>query len=99
MPPIPVELFATSGSVVDLAGKRVWVAGERGMVGSALVRRLAREGAILLSVGRAALDPRSRRKRRRGLPQTGRSSSLSPRQGSVASWQIRPTQVNFSTTI
>jgi GDP-L-fucose synthase len=27
----------------DLAGKRVWVAGHRGMVGGALVRRLARE--------------------------------------------------------
>ncbi|GGI05386.1 GDP-L-fucose synthase family protein [Egicoccus halophilus] len=27
----------------DLTGKRVWVAGHRGMVGSALVRRLARE--------------------------------------------------------
>lgn len=40
----------------DLAGKRVWVAGHRGMVGSALVRRLADEGCTLLTVGRAALD-------------------------------------------
>jgi GDP-L-fucose synthase len=29
--------------VYDLAGKRVWVAGHRGMVGSAIVRRLANE--------------------------------------------------------
>ena len=28
----------------DLAGKRVFVAGHRGMVGSAIVRRLARRG-------------------------------------------------------
>ena len=27
----------------DLAGRRVWVAGHRGLVGSALVRRLERE--------------------------------------------------------
>ncbi len=40
----------------DLQGKRIWVAGERGMVGSALVRRLARDGHELLSAPRAALD-------------------------------------------
>ncbi len=40
----------------SLAGKRVWVAGHRGMVGSALVRRLAREDCEILTVDRAALD-------------------------------------------
>jgi GDP-L-fucose synthase len=40
----------------DLAGKRVWVAGHRGMVGSALVRRLATENCELLTVSRAKLD-------------------------------------------
>ena len=40
----------------DLAGKRVWVAGHRGMVGSALVRRLAREDCEVLTVDRAGLD-------------------------------------------
>jgi GDP-L-fucose synthase len=40
----------------DLAGKRVWVAGHRGMVGSALVRRLAREDCEILTVSREALD-------------------------------------------
>lgn len=39
-----------------LAGKRVWVAGHRGMVGSALVRRLASEGCDILSVGREQVD-------------------------------------------
>lgn len=43
-------------SPLDLRGKRVWVSGHRGMVGSALVRRLAREGCTLLSVDRAEVD-------------------------------------------
>lgn len=40
----------------QLAGKRVWVAGHRGMVGSALVRRLASEQCDLLLADRAELD-------------------------------------------
>lgn len=40
----------------ELAGKRIFVAGHRGMVGSALVRRLASEGCELLTVDRARLD-------------------------------------------
>lgn len=36
-------------TIFDLAGKRIWVAGERGMVGRAIVRRLAREGATIVS--------------------------------------------------
>jgi GDP-L-fucose synthase len=39
-----------------LEGKRVWVAGHRGMVGAALVRRLARENCDILTVDRATLD-------------------------------------------
>jgi GDP-L-fucose synthase len=39
-----------------LAGRRVWVAGHNGMVGSALVRRLQREGCELLTVDRGDLD-------------------------------------------
>jgi GDP-L-fucose synthase len=42
----------------SLAGKRVWVAGHRGMVGSALARRLARERCELLTVDRQAVDLR-----------------------------------------
>jgi GDP-L-fucose synthase len=55
---MPANISSTSASVVDLDGKRVWVAGERGMVGSALTRRLAREGADLLSIRHGALDLR-----------------------------------------
>ncbi|MGE3315245.1 MAG: GDP-L-fucose synthase family protein [Planctomycetaceae bacterium] len=43
---------------VSLAGKRVWVAGHRGMVGSALCRRLRTEGCELLFEDRARLDLR-----------------------------------------
>ncbi|MGK9237081.1 GDP-L-fucose synthase [Inquilinus limosus] len=39
-----------------MRGKRVWVSGHRGMVGSALVRRLAREDCTLLFVDRAEVD-------------------------------------------
>jgi GDP-L-fucose synthase len=39
-----------------LTGKRVHVAGHRGMVGAALVRRLAREDCTVLTVDRTALD-------------------------------------------
>lgn len=41
-----------------LAGKRVWVAGETGMVGSALVRRLRSESVHLISAPRSVLDLR-----------------------------------------
>jgi GDP-L-fucose synthase len=44
--------------MLDLSRKRVWVAGHRGMVGSALVRRLAREGCDILTSPRADLDLR-----------------------------------------
>ncbi len=40
----------------DLAGKRVFVAGHRGMVGGAVVRRLAEEPCEVLTAGRATLD-------------------------------------------
>lgn len=40
----------------DLNGKRVYVAGHRGMVGSALVRRLSSEGCTVLTATRAELD-------------------------------------------
>jgi GDP-L-fucose synthase len=42
----------------ELKGKPVFVAGHRGMVGSALLRRLAREGVELLTVGRSEVDLR-----------------------------------------
>src|SRR5271170_1086261 len=47
-----------SGSPVifDLRGKRVFVAGHAGMVGSAIVRRLARENCDVVFAARRDLD-------------------------------------------
>ncbi len=42
----------------DLSGKSVWVAGHHGMVGSAMVRQLAKENCRVLTVDRADLDLR-----------------------------------------
>lgn len=47
---MPVE------TVFPLQGKRVWVAGHRGMVGSAIVRRLAEEDCSVLTVDRSDVD-------------------------------------------
>lgn len=41
-----------------LSGRRVYVAGHRGMVGSALLRRLARENCEILTVGSGEVDLR-----------------------------------------
>jgi GDP-L-fucose synthase len=42
----------------ELKNRRIWVAGHRGMVGSAVVRRLAREDCEVLTVRRDQLDLR-----------------------------------------
>ncbi|WP_295560444.1 GDP-L-fucose synthase [uncultured Sphingomonas sp.] len=46
----------TMGATYELRGKRVFVAGHRGMVGSAIVRRLAREDCVVLTAARTELD-------------------------------------------
>lgn len=52
-----VTAEASADILYPLAGKRVWVAGHRGMVGSALVRRLERENpAEILTVTRRQVD-------------------------------------------
>lgn len=40
----------------DLKGKRIWVAGHRGMVGSAVARRLASEDCEIITAGRDQVD-------------------------------------------
>ncbi len=42
----------------SLSGKKVWVAGHRGMAGSAIVRRLAAENCEILTVDRSSVDLR-----------------------------------------
>ena len=45
--------------MTELSDKRVWIAGQHGMVGSAMMRRLEREGCDLLrDSGRPGLDLR-----------------------------------------
>jgi GDP-L-fucose synthase len=51
----------TAATIFDLRGRRAWVAGHRGMVGSALMRRLAGAGCTLLTAGRGELDLRDQR--------------------------------------
>src|SRR5674476_399421 len=43
-------------SLFDFRDKRVYVAGHKGMVGSAIVRRRAREGCEILTADRQTLD-------------------------------------------
>lgn len=43
---------------IELANKRIWVAGHRGMVGAAIVRQLAHENCEILTVDRNRLDLR-----------------------------------------
>ncbi len=50
--------ISDGGDVYSLDGKRIWVAGHAGMVGSALVRRLDGEGGDVITVGHADLDLR-----------------------------------------
>jgi GDP-L-fucose synthase len=47
---------AHSGTPYALAGKRVWVAGHRGKVGAALVRRLESESCQVLTADRRTVD-------------------------------------------
>ncbi|MEQ8967702.1 MAG: GDP-L-fucose synthase [Azospirillaceae bacterium] len=48
----------SSAAPFELAGRRVFVAGHRGMVGGAVVRRLEREACEILTVGRDRVDLR-----------------------------------------
>lgn len=45
-----------SDKLFDITGKRVWVAGHTGMVGSALVRRLQREDCTILTADRTEIN-------------------------------------------
>jgi GDP-L-fucose synthase len=51
----------TAAKIFELSGRKVWVAGHRGMVGSALVRRLRDTGCALLTADRRELDLRNQR--------------------------------------
>src|ERR1043166_5015668 len=56
-----MSVSAPSPKPFELPGRRVFGAGHRGMVGSAILRRLASEGCTALTVGRAEVDLRRQR--------------------------------------
>jgi GDP-L-fucose synthase len=60
-------MSAEAEPVFRLAGRRVFVAGHRGMVGSAIVNRLAREGCEILTVVRSEVDLRDQTAVRRWM--------------------------------
>jgi GDP-L-fucose synthase len=62
--------MATTDTVFPLAGKRVWVAGHKGMVGSAIVRRLQSCDCEVLGVDRSELDLRDQTRTRAWLAAT-----------------------------
>lgn len=54
----------------DLTGKRIWVAGHRGMVGGAVVRRLASENCEVITAGREVMDLTSQAQVREWMAET-----------------------------
>jgi GDP-L-fucose synthase len=52
----PATVKAATAPLFDLRGRRVFVAGHRGMVGSAIVRRLADVDCEVLTIGHGRLD-------------------------------------------
>ncbi|MEX2643606.1 MAG: GDP-L-fucose synthase [Acetobacterales bacterium] len=62
--------MSRNGGSFELRDKRVWVAGHRGMVGSALVRRLQCEGCEVVTAGRDQLDLRDQAATRGWLDET-----------------------------
>jgi GDP-L-fucose synthase len=56
--------------IFDLAGKRIYVAGHRGMVGSAIVRRLAGVPCEVITAGRAEVDLERQEQAKRFLAAT-----------------------------
>jgi GDP-L-fucose synthase len=62
-------MTSESTGLYDLTGKNVFVAGHRGMVGSAIVRRLGREACTVLTASRAEVDLREQGEVRAWLAQ------------------------------
>jgi GDP-L-fucose synthase len=55
---MPTDAVVQAPVIYPLAGKRVWVAGHRGMVGQAIVRRLGLEDCEVITAGREEVDLR-----------------------------------------
>ncbi len=79
----------------DLAGKRVFVTGHRGLVGSALVRRLSGESCEILTADRADLDLR-RQAEVEAWMAAARPDAVflvAAHQGGIAAHQARPAEI------
>lgn len=50
-----------TSKTINLSGKKIWVAGHRGLVGSAICKRLYKENAEVLTVSRNKLDLKSQK--------------------------------------
>ena len=81
-----------------LHGKRVWVAGHRGMVGAALVRRSPQEGCEVLVAERGDADLRRQADVERWMAQAGRRRCSSPPPRSAASSPTTRVRPSSSTT-
>jgi nucleoside-diphosphate-sugar epimerase len=84
--------------IFDLAGKRVWVAGHRGMVGSAIVRRLASENCEVVTVGREQVDLRRADQLDRWFVQTRPQVCSSRPRASAGSMPMTHDRASSSTT-
>jgi NAD(P)-dependent dehydrogenase (short-subunit alcohol dehydrogenase family) len=85
-------------TAIGLAGRRVWVAGHRGMVGSALCRRLAAEYCEIITAGRAELDLTDQAATLAWMERARPEIVFSPRPGSEALSPMRHIRRTFSTT-
>ena len=86
-------------TVYDLDGARVWVAGHTGMVGSAVVRRLAEEPIGDLITARSSdVDLRRQDRPNASWPTPGPTSSSSLRHVSGASMPTGRPRASSSTT-
>ncbi len=77
-----------------LAGRRVWVAGHRGMLGSALLRRLEGEGCELVTVDHATLDLRRQAETEAWMAETRPEVVIlaAARVGGILANQTRPAE-------
>ena len=76
----------------SLDGQRIWVAGHRGMVGSAIIRRLRKENCELLTVDRRSVDLESQEQTERWLDDAQPSVAViaAARVGGILANDTRP---------
>ena len=82
----------TLAPTFSLEGQRIWVAGHRGMVGSAIIRRLRQENCELLTVDRRSVDLESQEQTERWLEDAKPSVAViaAARVGGILANDTRP---------